>query len=174
MRTITFPQIPGGGSATIQIVAAVTCELANGTTITNNVNVFSDPPDADLTNNFSSATVTTSNPPPVISGESVDKPVLLPSNHKLLDVTVSYNVTDNCGPVVDALTVSSNEFVNGLGQGNTAPDWEIVDAHHLRLRAERSGAGSGRVYTITITSTDSAGNASTKQLFVSVPHDRRP
>ena len=116
MRTITFPQIPGGGSTTIQIVAAVTCELANGTTITNNVNVFSDPPDADLTNNFSSATVTTSNPPPVISGESVDKPVLLPSNHKLLDVTVSYNVTDNCGPVVDALTVSSNEFVNGLGQ----------------------------------------------------------
>ena len=174
MRTVTFSEIPGGASATIHIVAAVTCELANGTTITNSANVSSDPPDADLTNNFSMATVTTSNPAPVISGESVDKAVLSSSNHKLVDVTVRYTVTDNCGPVINALTVSSNEPINGLGQGNTAPDWEIVDPHHLRLRAERSGTGSGRVYTITITSTDSAGNSSTKQLFVGVPHDRRP
>ena len=138
MRTATFSEIPGGASATIHIVAAVTCELANGTTITNSANVSSDPPDADLTNNFSMATVTTSNPAPVISGESVDKAVLSSSNHKLVDVTVRYTVTDNCGPVINALTVSSNEPINGLGQGNTAPDWEIVDPHHLRLRAERS------------------------------------
>jgi len=174
MRSVTFSQIPGGGVATIQIVAAVTCELANGTTLINSAAVSSDPPDADLTNNFATATVTTSNPPPVISGESVNKSVLMPWNHKLVDVTVGYSVTDNCGPVTNALSVASNEPVNGLGEGNTAPDWEIIDPHHLRLRAERSGAGTGRVYTITITSTDSAGNSSSKQLFVTVPHDSRP
>ena len=174
MRTVSFSEIPGAASATIQIVAAVNCELANGATLTNSVNVSSDSPDADPTNNFSTATVTTSNPPPVISGESADKTVLAAMNHKLVDVTVSYTVTDNCGPVNNALTVSSSEPTNGLGQGNTSPDWEIIDSHHLRLRAERSGTGPGRVYTITISSTDSAGNFSTKQLFVTVPHDRRP
>ncbi|HEU4836209.1 MAG TPA: DUF4114 domain-containing protein [Pyrinomonadaceae bacterium] len=173
MRTVTFAEIPGGASATIEIVAAVNCDLANGATITNSANVSSDPADVDLTNNFSTATVTTSNPAPVISGESVNKTVLSPTNHKLIDITVSYDVTDNCGSLTNALSVSSNEPINGLGQGNTSPDWEIVDAHHLRLRAERSGIGTGRIYTITITSTDSAGNSSSKQLFVSVPHDRR-
>lgn len=173
MRTVSFSEIPGGATATIQIVAAVNCELANGSAITNSATVSSDPPDADLTNNVSMATVTTSNPAPVISGESVSKSVLSPSNHKLVDVAVSYDVTDNCGQVTNVLSVASNEPISGLGQGNTAPDWEIIDAHHLRLRAERSGLGTSRVYMITITTTDSAGNSSSKQLFVTVPHDRR-
>jgi hypothetical protein len=169
MRTISFAAIPGGSSETIEIVAAVTCSLANGTMLTNSAAVSSDPPDSDLSDNFATATATTSNPPPVISNEAVSKSVLLPSNHKLVDVTVSYTVTDNCGPVTNVLSVSSNEPVNAV-----APDWEIIDSHHVRLRAERLGAGTGRVYTITITSTDSAGNASSKHLFVTVPHDRRP
>jgi len=59
---------------------------------------------------------------------------------------------------------------NGTGDGDTSPDWEIVDAHHVRLRAERSGAGSGRIYTITITATDSRGNVSSQIVSVSVAH----
>ena len=47
--------------------------------------------------------------------------------------------------------------------GNTAPDWEIVDSHHVRLRAERSGRGNGRVYTITITCTDGSGNSTQQE-----------
>jgi hypothetical protein len=95
------------------------------------------------------------------------------ANHKLTDVTVSYNVTDNCGVLTTTLSVSSSEPVNGLGDGDTAPDWEVVDANHVRLRAERSGKGVGRIYTITITATDSAGNSSHKQVLVTVPHDQR-
>src|SRR5207253_3045064 len=67
--------------------------------------------------------------PPVISGASADKPALWPPNHQLVDVTVSYAATDNCGEVDSALSVSSNEPVNGMGDGDTATDWEIVDAH---------------------------------------------
>ena len=45
-------------------------------------------------------------------------------------------------------------------------DGEIATTFRLRtqtanLRAERSGTGTGRIYTITITATDSAGNVST-------------
>jgi hypothetical protein len=67
------------------------------------------------------------------------------------------------------LTVTSNEPVDGEGDGNTSPDWEVVDAHHVRVRAERAGGGSGRTYTITITSTDGAGHTSSVDVTVRVP-----
>jgi len=48
-------------------------------------------------------------------------------------------------------------------------DIQIVDAHHLKLRAERF-AKEGRVYTLTVTGTDAAGNRSQQTVTVSVPH----
>jgi hypothetical protein len=112
------------------------------------------------------------NPPPVISGVSVDKPTLWPPNHELVDVTVSYGSTDPCSAPVCTLTVSSNEPVNGIGDGNTSPDWVVLDAHHVQLRAERSGTGDGRVYTITITCKDSASNTASSTATVTVAHDQ--
>jgi hypothetical protein len=109
--------------------------------------------------------------PPVISDANVDTPTLWPLNHQMIDVTVNYTTADNCGASDAGLDVSSNEPVNGTGDGDTAPDWEIVDSHHVRLRAERSGQESGRIYTITITATDSHGNASSQIVTVQVPHN---
>ena len=43
----------------------------------------------------------------------------------------------------------------------------------VQLRAERSGTGDGRVYTITITASDASGNQSTATVDVRVPHDRK-
>ena len=56
------------------------------------------------------------------------------------------------------MSVSSNEPENGSGDGNTAHDWVIVDGHHVQLRAERSGHGTGRIYTLTVTCQDAAAN----------------
>jgi hypothetical protein len=111
--------------------------------------------------------------PPVIAGVSASPSSLWPANHKMVDVTVNYTATDNCGAQTCALSVSGNEPVNGTGDGDMAPDWEIIDAHHVRLRAERAGTGSGRVYTITITCTDSHGNSSTATVKVSVPKNEK-
>ncbi|HEX8351747.1 MAG TPA: HYR domain-containing protein [Pyrinomonadaceae bacterium] len=115
--------------------------------------------------------------PPAISAESVSPSILWSPDHRMVDVTVGYVVADNCSPdaaaVTTALTVSSNEPGDGRGDGRTAADWEVMDAHHVRLRAERAGGGAGRVYTINITATDAAGNTSTRGVTVSVPHDRR-
>lgn len=114
--------------------------------------------------------------PPVISGVSVSPAVLSPPNRKMVDVTVSYDATDNCGlsfSVTNTLSVTSNEPDSGGGRGSTGPDWEVVDTHHVLLRAERASNGRERLYTITITSMDGSGNASSRQVTVSVL-DNRP
>jgi hypothetical protein len=59
----------------------------------------------------------------------------------------------------------------GTGDSDTEPDWEILDAHHVRLRAERSGQGDGRIYAIAITAIDSQGNTSKQTVSVTVPHN---
>ena len=108
--------------------------------------------------------------PPVITGSSATPSVLWPPDHKFVSVTVAYTATSPCDGVC-TLSVSSNEAVNATGSGNTAPDWIVVDATHVLLRAERAGPGDGRVYTITITCTNAAGTT-TKSVEVTVPHDQ--
>jgi hypothetical protein len=111
-----------------------------------------------------------SNPPPVMSNVSVDKPVLKPPNHKMVDVTVSYAVQDKCdSSPTCSLTVKSNEPINGTGDGDTSPDWEIIDSHRIRLRAERSGVCMGRLYTITVTCKDKEGKTSTRAVTFRCP-----
>jgi hypothetical protein len=94
----------------------------------------------------------------------------------MVDVVLGYTVTDNCStatpPAVEIESITSNEPLNGLGDGNTNVDWEVVDAHHIRLNAERSGLLDGRIYTITVKATDADGNSSQGTVTVSVPHDQ--
>jgi hypothetical protein len=100
--------------------------------------------------------------------------VIKPSpNHSLVAETVRYTVTDNCGTPTTALGVTSNEPINGLGDGDQQPDWVILDAYHLKLRAERSGIGTGRIYTITVTATDSGGGSSAAIVAVRVPQSQK-
>jgi uncharacterized repeat protein (TIGR01451 family) len=174
-RTVTFASLAAGESETITFVANVNCSVADGTVISNTATVSSPTSDPNTTNNSATATTTVSNPPPTITGASANPSVLWPPNHRLVDVTVDYNVTDNCPlpPNSCTLSVTSNEPINGTGDGDTFPDWIILDANHVQLRAERAGNGNGRIYAIGITCTDSGGNSSHQSVTVSVPHDHR-
>ncbi|HEX8293716.1 MAG TPA: alpha-amylase family glycosyl hydrolase, partial [Pyrinomonadaceae bacterium] len=109
---------------------------------------------------------------PAIGGVSASPSVLSSPNHKLRDVLVGYSASDNLSGATCALTVASNEPAGGTGDGDTAPDWLVLDAHRLQLRAERSGAGAGRVYTVTVTCSDAAGNTSSSNVTVTVPRGR--
>lgn len=168
-RTVTFSSLAAGASATINFVANVSCSLANGATISNTATVSSSTPDPVTNNNSATANVTASNPPPVIADPSANPSILWPPDHIMVDVAVNYNVTDICESTTCALSVSSNEPIDGTGDGDTAPDWEIVDAYRVRLRAERAGAGAGRIYTITVTCRDGAGASSSKSVTVRAP-----
>jgi hypothetical protein len=103
---------------------------------------------------------------PAITMGSVSPSVLWPPNHKMVNVTIIYNATDNCGqPVCKISSVTSNESIS-------RSDYAIVDAHHVKLTADRLGSGNGRIYTITITCKDASGNSSSQALTVTVPHDQ--
>jgi subtilisin-like proprotein convertase family protein len=107
--------------------------------------------------------------PVSITAVSVNKPSLWPPNHQMQEVTVNYAVT-SCSSCT--LSVSSNEPVDGTGDGDAAPDWEIVDNQHVRLRAERAGSSNDRIYTITITCLNGV-NTDVKTVQVVVPHDKK-
>jgi hypothetical protein len=106
---------------------------------------------------------------PDVTGVSASPDSFWPPNHQMVPISVSYSTADNCSAVTSTLTVSSNEPINGQGDGDTAPDWSVVDNHNVLLRSERSGKGNGRIYTITITATDAAGNSTVKTVTVKVP-----
>jgi Tol biopolymer transport system component len=112
--------------------------------------------------------------PPTIENLSANPNVLWPPNHKMVPITLSVSASDNCEdiPKCKIITVYSNEPVNGLGDGDTAPDWEITGDLTLNLRAERSGAGIGRIYTISVMCTDAYGNSSTGTVNVAAPHNK--
>jgi hypothetical protein len=119
------------------------------------------------------ATVTVQDTLPPEIGTVVATPaVIWPPNHKMVDVYVGYSVADRCDPawsVSSALSVVCNEPASGLEDGSQSPDWQIIDPHHVRLRADRSAHGAGRVYTIQVTCADSSGHTSTKAVVVPVP-----
>ncbi|MBI3850134.1 MAG: hypothetical protein HY298_07575 [Verrucomicrobia bacterium] len=123
----------------------------------------------------SSTIVVVDTTPPVIESVSTTPKRLWPPNHKLLPIIVKAVVTDACGPTTwKIISVTSNEAVNGHGDGNTSIDWVITGDHTVKLRSERSGQGSGRIYAITIQATDASGNVSEPATaIVSVPHDQR-
>ena len=117
--------------------------------------------------------------PPTITNVTASPNTLGPPNHKMVNITITTNVNDDSGlPVTLSAAVSSNELQKGLGDGDTAPDWTepVIDQQTgvitLQLRAECSGSGNGREYTITITATDALGNTSTAPIKILVPHDK--
>jgi len=111
--------------------------------------------------------------PPAISNYALSATELWPANHQMVDITVAYNVFDfgDTAPAC-SIVVSSNEPLNGTGDGDTAPDWEVVDGHHVRLRAERAGTGTGRIYMIETDCRDRFGNLAHANAFVTVPRNK--
>jgi hypothetical protein len=113
---------------------------------------------------------------PVITVD-LDRTVLWPPNHRLAEVCATIVVTDDRdpSPTFVLTSITSNEPDDGLGDGHTTRD--VRDAVPgtadlcFSLRAERSGGGDGREYTIVYTATDAAGNTSTGSAIVRVPHD---
>jgi hypothetical protein len=113
--------------------------------------------------------------PPTINDVSANPDKLWPPNHRMVEVAVEVDAEDICDaePYCYIQEVTSNEPVNGHGDGNTEPDWEYTDDPLVvLLRAERSGCGDGRIYTIYVVCEDASGNTTYADVEVIVPHDK--
>ena len=106
---------------------------------------------------------------------SVSPDMLWPPNHKYVDVLAIVQAKDNfdTNPTVTLVSVTSNEPDNGLDDGDTPDDIVKVDDYNFKLRAERSGTGTGRIYTITYQVTDACGNSTLASATVTVPLDKQ-
>jgi predicted outer membrane repeat protein len=93
---------------------------------------------------------------------SVTVPVLWPPNHQLVNVGLSVQVSD------PNATVTVQVYANDDALPSDAAD---LAPGRLRLRSQRQGSGSGRVYLIVVTATDAAGNVAVSECTVVAPHD---
>lgn len=103
---------------------------------------------------------------PVV-GCTVTNGVLWPPNHDLVDVglaAISQDVCTGQRPVL--IEVFSNEDDEGTGAGHHSPD---ATMNPLRLRAERTGKGDGRVFLIRARAADPSGNVAFACCTVVVP-----
>ena len=135
----------------------LTCSATNGVGLTSSASV----------------TIKIDKSAPHFDGISVDNGLLWPPNHKMVPIKVTAFASDVGSGIVSCkiISVTSNEPIDGLGDGDTSPDWQITGDLTVNLRAERSGAGAGRLYTITVLCVDKAGNGSTAIVTATVPHD---
>jgi hypothetical protein len=106
--------------------------------------------------------------------------ILWPPNHKMVDVTINSNATDNSnGAVSLTVMVNCNEPPDYDNDGNIIPDYSIVQIDqasgviYLQLRASKAGSKGERIYTVTITATDESGNSSSADVQIKVPHDMK-
>lgn len=123
--------------------------------------------------------------PPAVS-VSASPSSLWPPNHKYHKIALAVSITDPCGTPSVASQAWSDEPDDGLGDGDTVGDVKaganvssnaspVVSFNYatdvLELRAERSGTGDGRTYTVKVSATNAAGTGS-GTANVSVPHNK--
>lgn len=107
--------------------------------------------------------------PPVLAGLPAEACSLSPPDHSLVPVA-SVTGSDALSGLAGApvVTAASNEPADGTGDGDLAPDVVITEGA-VEVRAERAESGTGRVYTITATASDFAGNTATATGTCRVP-----
>ena len=108
----------------------------------------------------------------------LDPDNLWPPNHKMVTINAGVTVADACDAAANFRLdyVTSNEPDNGLGDGDTVNDIQNAEIGtpdiRFDLRAERSGKGNGRVYSIGYTAEDGSGNTASTEATVQVDHDK--
>ncbi|XEC96028.1 discoidin domain-containing protein [Paenibacillus tarimensis] len=107
----------------------------------------------------------------------LDKTELWPPNHKLVTITAAVNGSDNMSGIESIVltSITSSEPDEGTGAEDVPNDIQNAETGTLDtsydLRTERAEEGAGRIYTITYTATDKAGNTAVVTVSVTVAHN---
>ena len=127
--------------------------------------------DATTTGTTSSSVTTGSTPD--CSGAAASAGVIWPPNHTMVSETI-VGVTDpfNLPLVIVVTGIMQDESVAAIGSGNTSPDGTGIGTATAQIRAERAGPGTGRIYFISFSATNSEGGECTGTVSAFVPHDQ--
>lgn len=114
-------------------------------------------------------TVTPAHHPPICSGAVPSKTLLWPPDHKLVRVAVTGVTDPERNPVrIEVMRTTQDEPNQGLGDGDTPVD-AVASGNSILLRAERSGPGNGRVYSVEFRAFNIHGDSCTGSVTVCVP-----
>ena len=109
--------------------------------------------------------------PPTIAC-TVSPNSLWPPNQKLETVTATVTVTDGLSGQAGFVLTSATSDEPTSGEPDIVGfDVQTADTTG-QVRADRLGGGDGRVYSLSYSGSDQAGNAATCTVTVTVPHDR--
>jgi hypothetical protein len=102
--------------------------------------------------------------PPMTISVSLSPSLLRPTNHKMVNVTALVTATTSCpalSTVLTSITSSEPDDAAGPSDGHTVNDIQGAELgtadFNFQLRAEADRNGSGRLYTVVYTATDSSG-----------------
>jgi hypothetical protein len=113
------------------------------------------------------------NQPPNCDSAFVEPAQIWPPNHHFVPVAIRGVVDPDGDPFTLTITgITQDEPVQGHGSGNTSPDALGVGDETAQIRAERSGQGDGRVYSISFLARDANNLESTGTVKTSVPETR--
>ncbi|MGN7764168.1 OmpL47-type beta-barrel domain-containing protein [Paenibacillus sp. 22594] len=102
----------------------------------------------------------------------LDTTTLWPANHKMVTIHAALNPGDATSGVESVILTSITINEPDSGQGDIQASVGTA-ATSFSLRAEKGkDKAVGRIYTITYTITDKAGNKETSSVTVRVPHDQ--
>ena len=171
--TVSNIAIDASGHVTANVVASCSASNASFTLrVTDTGGLFAQ---ATLNVNVtaSNAAVITLKPAAIVQADD---------QHSYKTFTIAQMVqsaTDDCnGNEINNVVIekaTSDEVENGPNTGNTLKDIVIASGcQSVQLRAERDGAGDGRVYLVTLRASDSSGNITRAVYKVSVPRGNNP
>ena len=112
------------------------------------------------------------NQPPDCSKATLSVTNLWPADGRLVEVELGGVTDPEGGPVTIRNFVIGSDEPSGNEGSPACPDAFIDSSTQLRLRAERSNSGDGRVYRVFFIANDASGNQCAGQVDVCVP--RKP
>jgi hypothetical protein len=92
-------------------------------------------------------------------GRVTTNPSSLVAANELVDVTIDYTQSSRCGTCTLSVEVTKEDKHGGAA----GPDFEVIDEHHVRLRAELKNQ-----YRVTVTCVDPLGRSVTGSAKVKV------
>ncbi len=101
----------------------------------------------------------------------LDKTSIWPANKNMVLVNATLNSSDAASGIASVVLTSITSNEQDIDPSDIQADLG-TPATSFSLRAERLGNGTGRIYTITYTAIDNAGNQTVTSVTVTVPHDQ--